>query len=103
MRRTRLGRRWLAACASLHAVGRDIEESESAMQFDMATCSWTIVGAIGGAAQLRNRNAADLLLSKMVRTARSSVLGAESTTCRTAPGQIKTDRSDRKRRRPVTH
>jgi hypothetical protein len=78
--------------------GRDIDESETAMQFDKATCRWTIVGALGGAvdvrisdqrrrvlqvlaeaggplsraeirraAGLRNENAADLILGKMVR------------------------------------
>ena len=29
----------------LHARGRDIEESETAMQFDKATCKWLILGA----------------------------------------------------------
>jgi len=83
---------------TLHVVGRDIEESETAIQFDKATCRWNIVGALGGAvdvrlsderrrvlqalaegggpmsraeirwaADLRNENAADLLLGKMVR------------------------------------
>jgi hypothetical protein len=83
---------------TLHAAGRDIDESETAMQFDKATCRWTIVGALGGAvdvrisdqrrrvlqvlaeaggplsraeirraAGLRNENAADLILGKMVR------------------------------------
>jgi hypothetical protein len=83
---------------TLHAAGRDIDESETAMQFDKTTCRWTIVGALGGAvdvrisderrrvlqalaeaggpmsraeirraADLRNENAADLILSKMVR------------------------------------
>ena len=83
---------------TLHAAGRDIDESETAMQFDKATCRWTIVGALGGAvdvrisderrrvlqalaeangpmsraeirraADLRNENAADLILGKMVR------------------------------------
>jgi hypothetical protein len=28
----------------LHARGRDIEESETAMQFDKETCQWTILG-----------------------------------------------------------
>jgi AAA domain/Primase C terminal 2 (PriCT-2) len=28
----------------LHARGRDIEESETAMQFDKATCRWTMIG-----------------------------------------------------------
>jgi hypothetical protein len=30
---------------TLHARGRDIEESETAVQFDRATCKWTILGA----------------------------------------------------------
>jgi len=34
----------------LHARGRDIEDSESALQFDKETCRWTILGA---AAELR--------------------------------------------------
>jgi AAA domain len=38
---------------TLHAVGRDIDESETAMQFDKATCRWTIVGALGGAVDVR--------------------------------------------------
>jgi hypothetical protein len=38
---------------TLYAVGRDIDESETAMQFDKATCRWTIVGAFGGAADVR--------------------------------------------------
>jgi hypothetical protein len=79
---------------TLHAHGRDIEESETALQFDKATCKWTILGAaedihrsderarivaalkdapsdgmsvpeIMVAAEMPNRNAADLLLFKM--------------------------------------
>jgi AAA domain len=38
---------------TLHAAGRDIDESETAMQFDKATCRWTIVGALGGAVDVR--------------------------------------------------
>ena len=79
----------------LYARGRDIEESETAMQFDKQTCRWTILGqaaevlrsnerakvidAITAAgkplsvqeimadAEIPNRNAADLLLGKMLR------------------------------------
>lgn len=79
----------------LCARGRDIEESETAMQFDKATCRWTILGgasevlrsidrarvisaitAAGQAlsvreimadAEMPNRNAIDILLGKMVR------------------------------------
>src|SRR5262249_43386642 len=79
----------------LHARGRDIEDSESALQFDKETCRWTILGAAAevrrshersrviaalqdeGAplkvddikirADLRTRNAADLLLGKMAK------------------------------------
>jgi len=79
----------------LHARGRDIEESETAMQFDKETCRWTIlgrasevlrsnerarviaalreagqpltVGAIMIEAELVTRNAADILLSKMAK------------------------------------
>jgi hypothetical protein len=79
----------------LYARGRDIEESETAMQFDKATCQWTILGvasevlrsnerarviaALAAAgqplsvreimadAEMQNRNATDILLGKMVR------------------------------------
>jgi hypothetical protein len=79
----------------LYARGRDIEESETAMEFDKATCRWTILGAASEVlrsnerarviaalkaagqplatkdimidAELRGRNAADILLSKMVK------------------------------------
>jgi hypothetical protein len=79
----------------LHARGRDIEESETALQFDKQTCRWTILGsaaevqrsterrriiealkAVGQPlstasimieAKMENRNAVDLLLGKMVR------------------------------------
>jgi RecA-family ATPase len=80
---------------TLHAIGRDIEQSEIAVQFNKATCRWTILGtaaevhrsaernrvlaalseAVGPmtpkeiqiAAELGTRNATDLLLSKMVK------------------------------------
>jgi hypothetical protein len=79
----------------LYARGRDIEDSETAMQFDKASCRWTILGvasevlrsnerarvisaitAAGQAlsvreimaeAEMPNRNAVDILLGKMVR------------------------------------
>ena len=79
----------------LYARGRDIEESETALQFNKATCRWTIlgtaaevhrsverarvIGALKSAgqplsvgeimieAEMRNRNATDVLLSKMVK------------------------------------
>jgi AAA domain/Primase C terminal 2 (PriCT-2)/Bifunctional DNA primase/polymerase, N-terminal len=79
----------------LHARGRDIEESETAMQFEKETCRWTILGkasevhrsterarviaALTGAgqplsvrdimidAEMQNRNAVDILLSKMAK------------------------------------
>jgi hypothetical protein len=84
-----------AGAATLYARGRDIEESESALQFEKATCKWTILGAaaevhrsnerarvlailkeagaalspkeIQLSADLRNRNATDVLLGKMTR------------------------------------
>jgi hypothetical protein len=80
---------------TLHAIGRDIEQSEMAIQFNKATCRWTIIGTaaevqrsaergrvlaalqdaggpmtpigIKAAADLRSRNATDVLLSKMVK------------------------------------
>jgi hypothetical protein len=79
----------------LYARGRDIEESETAMQFDKETCRWAILGkasevqrsterarviaALKAAGQplstkqimnetdMPNRNAVDILLGKMVR------------------------------------
>lgn len=30
---------------TLHARGRDIEEIETALQFERATCRWTVLGA----------------------------------------------------------
>jgi hypothetical protein len=80
---------------TLYARGRDIEESETAMQFDKETCRWTllgpasevhrsserarVIGALGAAAEplsireimidaeLPNRRATDTLLSKMCK------------------------------------
>jgi hypothetical protein len=34
-----------AGAVTLHARGRDIEEAETALQFERATCRWTILGA----------------------------------------------------------
>jgi hypothetical protein len=84
-----------ASAVTLHVRGRDIEDAEKALQFDKPSCRWTILGEAadvnrsaerrrviaalkeaGGplqakdiwvAAELRNRNATDLLLGKMVR------------------------------------
>jgi hypothetical protein len=82
-----------AGSVTLYVRGRDIEESETALQFDKVTCRWSILGAasevhrsaerrrviaalrdgplqakdIWLAAELRSRNATDLLLSKMVK------------------------------------
>jgi AAA domain len=38
---------------TLHAVGRDIDQSETAMQFNSGTCRWSIVGTLGGAVDVR--------------------------------------------------
>jgi hypothetical protein len=35
---------WLAGGITLHAIGRHIEQSETAVQFNKATCRWTILG-----------------------------------------------------------
>jgi 5S rRNA maturation endonuclease (ribonuclease M5) len=84
-----------ASAVTLHVRGRDVEEAEKALQFDKATCRWTILGeasevrrsdersrvliALGEAgeplpiteiislAHLVGRNAADNLLLRMVR------------------------------------
>jgi hypothetical protein len=84
-----------AGAVNLYVRGRDIEESETALQFDKAACRWSVLGAaaevfrsaergrviaalreaglplqakeIWAAAELKNRNATDLLLSKMVQ------------------------------------
>jgi hypothetical protein len=84
-----------ASNVTLHVRGRDIEEAEKAIQFSKETCRWVIIGEaeevrrsdersrvvavlreaeqpvsakdIQAGADLKNRNAADLLLSKMVR------------------------------------
>ena len=84
-----------AAGAVLHARGRDIEDSDSAMQLDRATGKWTVLGPaadvhrsdersrilevlagtageslpvtyIMSAAGIRSRNAADIMLGRMV-------------------------------------
>ena len=82
-----------AGAVTLHVRGRDIEETEKALQFDKQACRWSILGAAadvyrsaernrvlvalhGGQkqakelmldAELRNRNATDILLHKMVK------------------------------------
>jgi hypothetical protein len=84
-----------AGAVTLYVRGRDIEESEMAMQFDKSSCRWSILGTaaevhrsaerkrvlavlkeagsplqvkdIQSRAELRNRNAADMLLGKMAR------------------------------------
>jgi hypothetical protein len=84
-----------AGAVTLHARGRDIEESETALQFNKETCRWTILGAAsevrrsnersrvmealtgapGGLnvreilhlAEFSSRGAVDVLLSKMVK------------------------------------
>jgi hypothetical protein len=88
-----------AGAVTLHARGRDIEEKETALQFEKCTCRWTILGAAsevhvsseraavlnalngagkGGlsvrelmaATETESRNAMDKLLWKMVRESR---------------------------------
>jgi hypothetical protein len=86
----------------LHARGRDIEESETALQFDKATCRWSILGeasAVHRSAERKlviaalaeaggplsvgeimaevalERNAADLLLGRMARNAEIERVG----------------------------
>jgi hypothetical protein len=84
-----------AGAVGLYVRGRDIEEAEKALQFNKATCKWTILGeaaevfrsqersrviaalkeAGGGmkvaeimsAANLKSRGSADMLLGRMVR------------------------------------
>jgi hypothetical protein len=84
-----------AGAVTLYAHGRDIEESESALQFDRGTCRWTILGSAAEvsrsnersrviaalketgtamspselqvAAELKTRNSADVLLFRMAR------------------------------------
>jgi hypothetical protein len=84
-----------AGAVTLYVRGRDIEESETALQFNKSSCKWTILGAaaevfrsaergrvldalagaveglnvseIQQAAELPSRNAADQLLLKMFR------------------------------------
>ena len=84
-----------AGAVTLYVRGRDIEEAEMALQFDKAACRWSILGTaaevhrsaerrrvlevlkeaagplpvkdIQSAAELRTRNAADVLLGKMAR------------------------------------
>jgi hypothetical protein len=88
---------------TLHARGRDIEESETALQFNKDSCRWTILGsaaevhrsnersrivlALTGAegglavkeimsiAEFRNRSAVDMLLCRMVKDGEVERLG----------------------------
>jgi RecA-family ATPase len=88
---------------TLHACGRDIEDSETALQFNKETCRWTVLGsaaevhrsnersriisALAGAedglaikeimsiAEFGNRSAVDVLLSRMVRDGEIDRLG----------------------------
>ena len=92
-----------AGAVTLHARGRDIEESETALQFNKETCRWTILGAAGevhrsnersriiealtGAsdglrvteikalAEFSGRGAVDVMLSKMVKAGEIERLG----------------------------
>jgi hypothetical protein len=98
---------------TLHAIGRDIEQSEMAVQFNKATCRWTILGTaaevqrsaergrvlaalqdaggpmtpteIQAAADLRSRNATDVLLSKMVKA--GEIIRVGKGQYRSPPGQ----------------
>jgi AAA domain len=82
-----------AGAVTLFVRGRDIEESETALQFNKTTCKWSALGVAAEVyrsaertrvlealqdgpkrakelmleAELRNRNATDILLHKMVR------------------------------------
>ena len=127
-----------AGAVTLYVRGRDIEESEMAMQFDKSSCRWSILGTaaevhrsaerkrvlavlkeagsplqvkdIQSRAELRNRNAADMLLGKMARDGeivradkgRYALSETGADRCRTDAGQIARgmatqmpDRSDR--------
>ncbi|MGB6938461.1 MAG: AAA family ATPase, partial [Xanthobacteraceae bacterium] len=46
-----------AGAVTLHARGRDIEESETALQFDRGTCRWTILGAAADVHMSQERGA----------------------------------------------
>jgi hypothetical protein len=106
----------------LYARGRDIEESETAMQFDKATCQWTILGVasevlrsnerarviaaltaagqplsireIMADAEMQNRNATDILLGKMVRDGEIARVGRGRYDL--SPEGKRTDRTERK-------
>jgi hypothetical protein len=112
-----------AGAVTLHVRGRDIEETEIAVQFDKATCRWSILGAaaevrrsaerkrvlealsagplqakdIHSTAELRSRNATDVLLRKMVRD--GEIVRVDKGRYELSPtdsGQIgQTDRSDK--------
>lgn len=100
----------------LYARGRDIEESETALQFDKATCRWSILGAAAEIqrsdersriltalreasqplsvreimidANMRSRNATDLMLSKMVRSGEIERIGRGRYRLPSTSGQI---------------
>lgn len=106
----------------LYARGRDIEESETAMQFDKATCRWNILGAasevlrsnerarviaalksagqplsvreIMADAEMQNRNATDILLGKMARDGEIVRVGRGRYDLSTQ--EQRTDRTERK-------
>jgi hypothetical protein len=93
-----------AGAVTLFVRGRDVEESETALQFNKASCKWSALGVAAEVyrsaersrvldalkdgpkqakelmleAELRNRNATDILLHKMVR---------DGQIVRVAPGQ----------------
>jgi hypothetical protein len=105
-----------ASGTTLHVRGRDVEESEKAIEFNNGTCRWTILGAaaevhrsnerarvvaglqeageplsvneIMAAAQLRSRNAADLLLGKMARDGEIKRIGRGRYSIPPTTGQI---------------
>jgi hypothetical protein len=105
-----------ASGTTLHVRGRDVEEREKAIEFNKGTCRWTILGAaaevhrsneracvvavlreageplsvneIMAAAQLRSRNAADLLLGKMARDGEIKRIGRGRYSILPTTGQI---------------
>jgi hypothetical protein len=112
-----------ASGTTLHVRGRDVEESEKAIEFDKGTCRWRILGAaaevhrsnerarvvaalqeageplsvneIMAAAQLRSRNAADLLLGKIARDGEIRRVGRGRYSIPPTTGQIgQTERLD---------
>jgi hypothetical protein len=45
-----------AGAVTLHVRGRDVEEAEKALQFDKATCRWTIIGEASEIRRSSERN-----------------------------------------------